>query len=127
MGRRDSNDPQWAEAKRKVRERDKGQDRILSILTYKEFLILKENAPSNALQTLDPAHVFSVGAHSTEVYNVDNIVTLNRFSHTSLDDMKSPISGEGITREERDLWWERIAGSQWSKIQHLNGAMELEE
>jgi len=126
MGRRDSNDPLWKEAKQKVLTRDGGKDRILLILSYKEYLILKKCAPANMLATLDPAHIFSVGAHSDEVYNIDNIVTLNRFSHTSLDDMKSPISGKGISREERDNWWERIAGKQWVDIQHLNGAYDSE-
>lgn len=120
MARRTKNDSQWQAVKKEVAVRDKNTCRLLSVISYRDYLILKATAPKNMLETLDPAHIFSVGAHHEETYNKDNIVTLNRFSHTCLDDMKSPITGDLISREERDDWWKLIAGKQWERIQHLS-------
>lgn len=119
MSRRDSKDLDWQNVKKKVRARDKNTDRILRILTAKDFLILKKLAPPLLLNTLDPAHVYPVSTHPQLVYNEDNLVLLNRYSHENLDSLRDPVWGKPISYEEMMLWWEKIAGKeQWGSLQN---------
>ena len=111
MSRRDSSDERWQEVKKEVRSRDK-TDRLLKVVTAKEYLKLKKIAAPALLQRLDAAHVFSVSSHPQMCYDVDNIILLNRFSHENLDSCKDPITGERISPQERDDWWRRLIGSE---------------
>lgn len=120
--RRDKNDPQWQRVKEEVRSRDRNQDRILRVLTVKEALLLKKKAPPYMLEKLDAAHIWPVSIYPELMYDKNNIVTLNRYSHENLDNLRDPITGESITYEERQAWWERIANGQWQKLlKHLDG------
>lgn len=114
--RRDSSDIQWQHVKEEVRLRDRGADRLLKVITLKEGLLLQKKAPRALLLKLDAAHIFPVSIYPDIMYNKDNIITLNRYSHENLDNMRHPITGEPITYEERQSWWEKIAGSQWERI-----------
>jgi hypothetical protein len=107
--KRTNEDIRWQEVKEQVFKRDKGCCRLLRIVSARDFLILQKNA-RGALKLLDPAHVFAVGSHPELCYEIDNVVVLNRFSHECLDSCKDPITGERITFEERELWWEKILG-----------------
>ena len=109
-GRRTSADEQWKEVKDFIRKRDRNTCRLIRIVSIKEMMILKKNAPPHMLKTLDPAHILPVGSHPDYCYLTNNVVLLNHYSHSNLDNMKSPIDGKSITREERDSWWKRIAG-----------------
>ena len=71
------------------------------------------------LQQLDVAHIFPVGMYPEMMYDPNNCVLLNRYCHTNLDSMKDPITGEAISYEERQKWWERIANGQWVKIMNV--------
>lgn len=116
-GRRTSSDAEWKAVKEKIRARDKGICRLLRVLTVKEALLLKRTAPGYMLTQLDPAHVFPVGVHPDWCYLEDNLVTLNHYSHSNLDNMRSPIDGRPISREDRDDWWKRIVGNaQYSRL-----------
>ncbi len=70
---------------------------------------LKNNA-SWLIRTIDPAHVFPKGGYPYLKYDLDNVVPLNRYSHSCLDTMRDPISGEPIDKEKRDLFWMFIVG-----------------
>ena len=107
--RRDKNDEQWQEAKKIVFARD-SHCRLIEVLSAREFLILQRKA-GIILSRFDPEHVFGAGAYPKLIYDTDNIVRLNRFSHTKLDNVCSPITGDCITYEERQSWWERIIGT----------------
>ena len=111
MSRRDSSDERWQEVKKEVRSRDK-TDRLLKVVTAKEYLKLKKIAAPALLQRLDAAHVFSVSSHPQMCYDADNIILLNRFSHENLDSCKDPITGERISPQERDDRWRRLIGSE---------------
>lgn len=106
MGRRDSDDKQWQSVKEEVRRRDR-VDRIFKILNAKEAFVLRRNG-SIQLQTLDPAHIIPVSSNSEIMYEACNIVLLNRFSHEMLDNCRNPVTGEHISRRERENWWVRI-------------------
>lgn len=62
------------------------------------------------LDTIDPAHIFSRSGYPFLKYDKDNVVPLNRFSHSCLDTMRDPITGEPITKEQHKLYWVYISG-----------------
>lgn len=118
MSRRDSKDTEWQDIKKKVRVRDKNTDRILKVLTAKEFLILTKLAPHSMLEVLDPAHIYPVSTHPQLTYCEDNLVLLNRYSHENLDSMRDPILGRPISHEDVMKWWKTIAGPlQWQRLE----------
>lgn len=119
MGRRDSNDAEWRKVKEVVRKRDSNTCRLMMVITAKQGLHLKKNG-SGQLETLDPAHIFPVSTHPSLCYEKDNIVLLNRYSHSMLDSGRDPITGNPIPYEARMRWWELIAGPmQWDHLQEL--------
>jgi hypothetical protein len=58
---------------------------------------LKNNADW-LMRTIDPAHIFPKGGYPYLKYDLDNVVPLNRYSHSCLDTMRDPISGEPIEK-----------------------------
>lgn len=108
VGRRSSKDEKWQEVKRIVAERDK-TDRILPKLTISEYKALRRNA-KGFLTILDPAHVIQVSQCGAMIYDEDNVILLNRYSHDNLDHNRCPVSGKRITRERVHEWWARIVG-----------------
>jgi hypothetical protein len=104
------NGTEWSSLRKKIHMRDK-HCRLVEVLSAREFYILKRNA-GQLIGRCDPAHVLARSRAPHMKMNEDNIVWLNRYSHEMLDTCKSPISGECITREERDLWWKRIVGEE---------------
>jgi hypothetical protein len=110
--KRSKDDLEWVALKEKVIKRDKSKCRLSSILSLKEHLLLMKCGPLKMLRTLDPAHVFSVSTHPELCYEELNVVTLNRFSHTCLDNGLSPITGHIITREESIGWWKKIVSNE---------------
>ena len=125
--RRDSNDKEWREVKDKVRQRDK-RDRMDYIVTPLERTLLKMNAGYN-IDTLDPAHINPVGRYPEWCYDENNIVLLNHFSHSCLDNCRDPIRGEPISVEERDRWWLRIIKVNKKQYEYLkeHGMLPIEE
>ena len=119
MGRRDSNDVEWRKVKEVVKKRDSNTCRLMMIISSLQALHLKENG-SGLLRTLDPAHIFPVSTHPKLCYEKDNIVMLNRYSHSMLDSGRDPITGHPISYEERMRWWELIVGpKQWIRLNKL--------
>lgn len=114
--RRDKNDERWQAVKEEVRSRDQSKDRIYRVLTMKEALLLRKKAPRCLLEKLDAAHIWPVSIYPDLMYDKNNIVLLNRYSHENLDNMRDPVTGESLTYEERQAWWEKIAGAQWQKL-----------
>ena len=64
------------------------------------------------LNTLDGAHYKSRQEAPFMKYDPDNVVSLNRYSHSMLDFMKNPIDGTPITKEEQENWWKFILGQE---------------
>jgi len=104
--RRDSKDQAWKSVKAQVAERDK-VCRLSRILTVQEFIALRQRAGSY-LSQLDAAHYRAVSEMPELVYDPNNIVLLNHYSHSLLDDYKDPITGKPIDEETHNKWWERI-------------------
>jgi len=119
MGRRDGNDQEWKDVKARMRERDDNKDRIMRVISALDAAIMRKRAGS-LLETLDPAHIYAVSIKPKLCYELDNLVSLNRYSHSCLDDCKHPITGEKISSDEMYEWWKKITGpKQWSRLQKL--------
>lgn len=110
MGRRDSSDVKWKRLKEKIDRRDRNTCRLMRILTVQDMHLLLRKAPRKLLERLDHAHVFGVGSFPHMCCHDLNIVLLNRYSHENLDNCRHPITGEPISRVERDGWWKKIVG-----------------
>lgn len=103
-------DKEWEELKDQL---DFSQCSLMKRL-YQEGMLdelaeLRQNA-SWLIQTIDPAHVFPKGGYPFLKYDVENVVPLNRYSHSCLDTMRDPISGKSITKEDHTLFWMFITG-----------------
>jgi len=119
MGRRDSNDEKWIEVKDRLHKRDKSRCRLSRIISAKDALILRHRAGSR-IGKIDAAHIFPVSTHPWMVYELNDLVCLNRYSHEMLDTCRDPITGASITHEEVYEWWEKIAGvRQWTALTNM--------
>lgn len=107
--RRGPGDAKWKEVRNKVRDRDKFC-RLMRKLKISETYELKNNASRKELSILDPAHVIPASAAPHMIYDEDNIVLLNRYSHEQLDYNRNPVNGKSITKDEVSLWWAKIVG-----------------
>jgi len=101
-------DEDWSSLRRRIQVRD-SHCRLVDVLSAREFFILKKHA-GQLLGRCDPAHVIARSRAPHMKMNENNIVWLNRYSHDMLDNCKNPLSGEPISKEERDVWWKRIVG-----------------
>jgi hypothetical protein len=127
MGRRDSSDEKWIRTKDRIRKRDKHKDRIFRRLSAKDAFLLKKNA-GKLIERLDAAHIFPVSLYPELCYVDVNIVLLNRYSHSMLDDFKDPITGGSISKEMVYEWWRKIAGEkQWQALMTIMGVEEEQE
>lgn len=115
--RRDINDEKWQVTKQRVIARDK-YDRILKILSPAEIYLLKHNA-SGLLNILDVAHYLSVSSRPDLVYKSYNAILLNRYSHSNLDNCRSPVTGDNISANEVYLWWGRILKGNKDQFDYL--------
>ncbi len=108
--RRDQNDRAWGEVKIAVKKRDGELCRLVRILSVGDMHELRKRAGSR-LNVLDPAHYIPVSASAEHMYDVDNIVRLNRYSHEMLDGFRDPITGKSISKNEVQRWWYKIISS----------------
>ena len=128
----ESVDEEWQELKQKLTERDGSGCRLIKLLQaipksftlatsipepctitikgVEDLACLRENA-SGLLYVIDMAHIFPKGAHKNLYYDLDDVVWLNRYSHSMLDSYRDPIRGKSISSTELSLWWRFIAGN----------------
>ena len=109
--RRSNKDLEWVKVKNEVKKRDRS-DKLIQVISLKELLILKKYGDKKLLKVLDVSHVFPVSLYPHLVYDIDNLVLLNRWSHMNLDSMRCPLTGVPIDREKRDYWWKRLIGEK---------------
>lgn len=99
----------WKNVCKEVDKRDKGKCRLIECLDYDEFQELKKNSgPFRKIK--DHAHIFKRSGYPSLIYDKNNIITLNRYSHSMLDQNRSPIDGSCISKDKVTYWWERIVG-----------------
>ena len=120
--RRDKNDADWQATKKTVIERDQ-KDRTHS-LPAKYALGVLSKAQKIGQLGLDCAHIYNVGKYPLLCYDPNNIVLINRYLHSCLDDFKSPLTRDSISLEEVMRWWEMLAGkTQWTNLQNELGRL----
>lgn len=126
MRRRSSEDQRWQQVKRQVRDRDNNTCRLMRVLTAKQALRLQKNGAA-LLRRLDAAHIYPVSQQISMTYEINNIVLLNRWSHSMLDSFHDPVTGEAISKEEVYAWWQAIAGErQWQALQNVKEYLDGE-
>jgi hypothetical protein len=103
-------DKQWIEVCKQVDIRDNNKCRLIKVLSYIELQELKTNVQKYMLEQIDHAHIISRGNDSSLIYVVENIICLNRYSHSNLDQYRNPINGKQIDKDEWLNWWYKIVG-----------------
>jgi len=96
----------------KVNLRDKGKCQLMQKLSPTDYNMLCNIVWKEMLNIIDHAHIFGKGAYPELKYDKDNIVLLNRYSHSMLDRYRHPITGEQITDSEVKQWWIFIVGKE---------------
>lgn len=103
-------DVEWEELKSQLdMEHCQLIERLNSDGQYSIVKELRKNA-SFLINTIDPAHIFPRSGYPELKYDVENVVPLNRYSHSCIDSMRDPINGSTIDRETQQLFWKYIAG-----------------
>lgn len=77
-----------------------------------DALIDLNNNAGWLIRTIDGAHYKSRSRYPFLIYYPDNVVPLNRYSHSMLDQCKDPITGDTISKEEQEEWWRFILGDE---------------
>jgi len=103
-------DKLWVELKQRVYARDNYQCRLCSVLSPTELKQLCKNA-KKFFYIIDPAHILRKSMYPKLKYEINNIVSLNRYSHSQLDVFNNPITGEYIGPKESWVFWKKILGS----------------
>ena len=115
-------DPLWEDCKRRVDLRDKRQCRLIRCLSASEFHQIKSGTPTR----IDRCHIFSRSSFPELIYNINNIISLQRFIHQRMDNYQSPITGDLISVEEHFYWWWRIFCKKIEKFNpEINYEIEL--
>jgi len=122
-------DEKWEEVKSFVLERDK-ECLLFNILSVEEKkYLLKEQKDFTWLnkKNVDCAHILSRSQYPKYIYVCDNIFLLGRLFHSRLDTYKNPLTGENISSEERDKWFERIMidNKYWEKNMTIEKFKEI--
>ena len=102
--RRSSNDPQWSQTKMLVDKRDHKLCRLMRCITVVESKLLKVGSP----KTIDRCHIFKASVFIDHIYNIKNIVSLQRYIHHRMDNYENPLDGTPIDLNETWYWWYRI-------------------
>ncbi len=98
-------DEKWEEVKSKLNLKRCLLVDFLIKTNQKDLLNeLKRNA-GPLLKIIDPAHVFPRSGYPYLKYDEDNIIPLNRFSHSMLDQGRDPIFGDRISQEMVKMYW----------------------
>jgi 5-methylcytosine-specific restriction endonuclease McrA len=120
-------DEEWEEVRTIVWERDNGKCVFQNSPFFEKGLIsklLKEATEDNGgrflLETIDCAHIFSRASRPDLKYNPDNVILLNRYSHSLIDTMKDPITAEPLDRDSHERWWKCIVGEErYNKLKEI--------
>jgi hypothetical protein len=105
----------WTSVKNKVDKRDGKKCRLIKALSAKEYMKLKKNA-KGVMNRIDRAHVLPRSTRPDLIYDYENVVCLNHYSHINLDNCCSPLDGSRISKEEVVKWWKIIIGEDLYEV-----------
>lgn len=60
-------------------------------------------------KVLQCAHRAPVSVHLDVCYDVNNVFLLCADHHGRIDHFEDPVTGEDLTEEQHEAWWDRIA------------------
>ena len=98
------------------RERDRG----CQYLKYLKRVGLANDLYSKAgslVEVLDVAHVFPKGAFPWMRHDSWNVVLLNRYTHSMIDQGKHPSTGKPITPLQREVFWFGVFQASMSRAE----------
>lgn len=104
-------DEEWDRMKASLPNRCEFMDRLIATGNG-EYIELIESLSNGLCKTIDMAHIFSRGGYPHMKYDIDNVVSINRYSHNNLDSMRDPISGDSIDKSVVEGWWRFIVGDE---------------
>ena len=112
-------DVRWEGVRQLVLNRDDYECRLMNIIDYDDYITLKTKGGLYT-KTLDIAHVLSRGTYPQLKYEPDNLVALNRYSHSMIDGSRHPVSGEPISHERTlELWVDIMGEDQYNRLVQL--------
>ncbi len=116
-------DEKWIEVREAVFLRDSNYCQLWRVLSIEEKKLFNMTIDPTVV---DPAHVFGKGAFPHLKYDMDNVYSLHRAFHGRLDTQKHPLTGQAITKEEKQVWWERIVSpSEYERLRKM--AFKIED
>jgi len=114
-------DEKWIEVTSFVKERDKNECQLLRNIDYllgKGSRDTIEKLSNGLYKIVDPAHIFPRSSYPHLKYDPDNVVCLNRFSHSHIDLYRDPLEGRySINFSERLEYFSWMVGEE--KIKRL--------
>lgn len=109
--REGSDNPEWIKCKKEVDKRDRNTCRCCRLFTPGEMLAFRKSRPGPQYP-LQHAHRHPVSVHPDEAHDPNNVCLLCRTCHSRIDGFLDPITGNPISEEEHERWWDRI----WADI-----------
>jgi hypothetical protein len=100
-------DYRWEDLKEEIKLRD-SSCLFTKIATMDELRILESREDWWISKFIDGAHVVSRAEAPSQIYNVNNVILLNRYIHSKLDQFINPITLEFMGLEGKALWFTRI-------------------
>ena len=114
-------DDKWVTIRTNVYKRDGYRCRLLSKLSVDELNIVRPQLVGQNT-TLDAAHFIPRSKNEQAKYDVTNVITLIRMFHSRLDAQQNPLTGELISKLEKNRWWKRILGeSEYERLREVYG------
>jgi hypothetical protein len=115
VGKGTFEDPLWIEVSTTVHKRDKEQCRFLSKLKVDNpelYVYFIENNLSSLYTKLDLAHIIPRSDSKALYYEPENLILLNRVSHSLIDMYHDPVTGKPITKQQREDYFRYIIGNE---------------
>jgi len=100
-------DYEWEQLKEIIKLRDMSC-LFVKIATIQELSILEKKEGWWLQKFTDGAHLISRAEAPSQIYNVNNVILLNRYIHSCLDQFINPLTGESMGIEGKAQWITRI-------------------
>jgi len=100
-------DYEWESLKETIKLRDMSC-LFVKIATVQELSILEKKEGWWLQKFIDGAHLISRAEAPSQIYNVNNVILLNRYIHSCLDQFINPLTGESMGIEGKAQWITRI-------------------
>ena len=112
-------DERWEEIKAGLGKNCRLAQRLYELGMNDALVDLNNNA-GWLIKTIDGAHYKSRSRYPFLIYYPDNVIPLNRYSHSMIDQCRDPITGELMTKEDQEEWWRFLLGDEtYDRINYI--------